>query len=86
MNKYKKIYGFEEALVADDVINADDQTINDMFPESRAGMMIYNVGFRIAKQKGLDGHWIAVSATGTPGTDGKSAYDIAKELNPDIGT
>ena len=92
MADYKKIYCPDTILVTDEVINGGDETINAALPEARIGDMVHNAGYRLCKQKGLDVKWIPIPATGTPGADGKdgadgkSAYEIAKEKNPDVGS
>lgn len=95
MADYKKLYCPDTILVTDEVINGGDAAINAALPEARIGDMVHNAGYRLCKQKGLDGKWIVIPATGAPGADGKdgkdgqdgkSAYDIAKEKNPDVGS
>ena len=92
MAEYKKIYGYDEVLVSDELIQKSDAEIDAAIPDVRAGMIIYNSGYRTVKQRGLDGKWSSVPATGAPGADGKdgadgkSAYEIAKEKNPDVGS
>ena len=95
MAEYKKIYGYDEVLVSDELIQKSDAEIDAAIPDVRSGMIIYNAGYRMVKQRGLDGKWSLVPATGAPGADGKdgkdgqdgkSAYDIAKEKNPDVGS
>ncbi len=95
MVDYKKIYGYDEVLVSDELIQKSDAEIDAAIPDVRSGMIIYNAGYRMVKQRGLDGKWSLVPATGAPGADGKdgkdgqdgkSAYDIAKEKNPDVGS
>lgn len=92
MANYKKLYNPDEILVTDELVNSGDDVINAALPESRIGDMIHNAGYQICKQKGLDGKWIAISASGTAGkdgkdgADGKSAYEIAKEKNSDVGS
>ena len=95
MADYKKLYCPDTILVTDEVINGGDAAINAALPEARIGDMVHNAGYRLCKQKGLDGKWMTVPATGAPGADGKdgkdgqdgkSAYDIAKEKNPGVGS
>ena len=95
MADYKKLYCPDTILVTDEVINDGDAAINAALPEARIGDMVHNAGYRLCKQKGLDGKWMTVPATGAPGApgadgkdgaDGKSAYEIAKEKNPDVGS
>lgn len=92
MAEYKKIYGYDEVLVSDELIQKSDAEIDAAIPDVRSGMIIYNAGYRMVKQRGLDGKWSSVPATGAPGADGKdgadgkSAYEIAKEKNPDVGS
>ena len=92
MAEYKKIYGYDEVLVSDELIQKSDAEIDAAIPDVRSGMIIYNAGYRMVKQRGLDGKWSLVPATGAPGADGKdgadgkSAYEIAKEKNPDVGS
>ena len=92
MADYKKLYCPDTILVTDEVISGGDAAINAALPEARIGDMVHNAGYRLCKQKGLDGKWMTVPATGAPGADGKdgkdgkSAYDIAKEKNPDVGS
>ena len=95
MADYKKLYCPDTILVTDEVISGGDAAINAALPEARIGDMVHNAGYRLCKQKGLDGKWIVIPATGAPGADGKdgkdgqdgkSAYDIAKEKNPDVGS
>ena len=95
MADYKKLYSLDTILVTDEVINGGDAAINAALPEARIGDMVHNAGYRLCKQKGLDGKWIVIPATGAPGADGKdgkdgqdgkSAYDIAREKNPEVGS
>ena len=92
MVEYKKIYGYDEVLVSDELIQKSDEEIDAAIPDVRSGMIIYNAGYRMVKQRGLDGKWSLVPTTGAPGADGKdgadgkSAYEIAKEKNPDVGS
>ncbi len=92
MADYKKLYSPEEILVSDEIINGGDAKINAILPSAKIGDMVHNAGYRIVKQKGLDGKWMTIPATGAPGADGKdgadgkSAYEIAKEKNPDVGS
>lgn len=80
--KYKKIYSVNEALVSDELLNAADNEITKAIPDAEPGMVIYNAGQSIIKQLSLSGKWVRVALRGQ---DGKSAYEIAKELNPEIG-
>ena len=84
----KKIYKEREALVSDDLINKSDSEIDDAIVDVSSGMIIYNAGKSVMKQRSLDGRWVLMQvsgAKGEPGADGKSAYEIAKELHPEIG-
>ena len=71
MADYKKLYCPDTILVTDEVINGGDAAINAALPEARIGDMVHNAGYRLCKQKGLDGKWMTVPATGAPGADGK---------------
>lgn len=75
MADYKKLYSPDTILVTDEVINGGDAAINAALPEARIGDMVHNAGYRICKQKGLDGKWIVIPATGAPGADGKDGQD-----------
>lgn len=83
---------YDEVLVSDELIQKSDEEIDAAIPDVRSGMIIYNAGYRMVKQRGLDGKWSLVPTTGAPGADGKdgadgkSAYEIAKEKNPDVGS
>ena len=86
MVNYKKIYKQQEALVSDELINSSDTDITNTIPGATAGMVIYNAGQSTVKQMSLDGTWVPVATGGGGGADGKSAYELAKEQNPDVGS
>lgn len=37
----KKVYSYDEAMVSDDVINAEDSVIDAVLPDFRAGANLY---------------------------------------------
>lgn len=89
MKGVKKIYDKAEALVSDELIASSDKDINAAIPSAAPGMIIYNAGQTIVKQLSLDGKWVPMAsggAAGKDGKDGKSAYELAKEQNPSVGT
>lgn len=57
----KKVYSYDEAMVSDDVINAEDSVIDAVLPDFRAGAIIYTAGYKKVKQKALTGAWEPVT-------------------------
>lgn len=86
MKGVKKIYDKAEALVSDELIASSDKDITAAIPGAAPGMIIYNAGQTIVKQLSLDGKWVPMASGGAAGKDGKSAYELAKEQNPSVGT
>lgn len=86
MKGVKKIYDKTEALVSDELIASSDKDINAAIPSAAPGMIIYNAGQTVVKQLSLDGKWVPMASGGAAGKDGKSAYELAKEQNPSVGT
>lgn len=85
MDNVKKIYGRVEALVTDEVLGMSDAEIDEAVYEPQPGTLIYNADLSIFKQRDLDGKWVRISTGGNDGADGKSAYELAKEEDPEIG-
>lgn len=57
----RKVYSHDEAMVSDDVINAEDGVINAVLPSFVAGAVIYTAGYKKVKQKALTGAWESVT-------------------------
>lgn len=73
----KKIYRPRQALVSDELINSSDAEINAAILDSDAGMIIFNAGRSIVKQKSLDGTWVLCE--GHSGSSGEFDLNIATD-------
>lgn len=49
-----------QAIVLDKLITASDERINAALDNAPPGMVIYNAGMNLVKQKRLDGSWATV--------------------------
>lgn len=84
----KKIYKHREALVSDKLINSSDAEIDAAIYDVQSGMVIYNAGYSIVKQRSLDGHWVRVSTSsiggsGNTGSGGGSGDGIDLDIASD---
>ena len=65
-----------QALVSDELITASDEEINAAIEDATPGMIIYNAGMSIVKQKGLDGSWLTiVNGTATNTSNGTASSE-----------
>lgn len=80
----KKIYKHYEALVSDKLINSSDAEIDAAIYDVKPGMIIYNAGRSIVKQRSLDGHWVRMSTGG--GGGGTSSGGTIEGTDIDIAS